>query len=58
MTCHENLAGFLWQAGKKRKILVVAVFPVIAVLWLVGWTLFWTGQKPTQKKERKGENKE
>ena len=40
---NENLAGFLWQAGKKRKILVVAVFPAVAVLWLVGWTLFWTG---------------
>jgi len=41
------------KSGKKRKALVVLILPAVAVLWMLGWTMFWTGSKPESKKSRR-----
>jgi hypothetical protein len=34
----------------KRGIFLVFLFPVVVVLWLVGWSLFWTGSNTRREK--------
>ncbi|MGD8545970.1 MAG: hypothetical protein PVH12_07325 [Candidatus Bathyarchaeota archaeon] len=35
----------------KRSIFLVFLFPVVVVLWFVGWSLFWTGSNTQRKKQ-------
>lgn len=34
---------------KRNRLLVVLMLPAIALIWLVGWSLYWLGRQKDQK---------
>jgi flagellar basal body-associated protein FliL len=40
---------------RKKRVWIIALLPIIILLWIVGWTLFWTGSKTAPKTKVKVE---
>jgi hypothetical protein len=34
---------------KRSKITIILLFPILAIVFLVGWGLYWIGQKETKQ---------
>jgi len=42
----------------RRKTLILLLLPALLFLWIVGWTMYWTGnQQTTSKQAHKKERK-
>jgi flagellar basal body-associated protein FliL len=35
---------------KKKRIFVLLAIPVAAILWCIGWSLYWIGEKKEKSK--------
>lgn len=44
----ENLQRDRLEGENVKRIILILLFPFIIPLWLLGWTLFWTGLKRSQ----------
>jgi hypothetical protein len=38
---------------KRNRAIVVLLFPVVAILWFFGWSLYWAGSKRLTKLEKR-----
>lgn len=38
---------------KRNRIVLALLFPILVVLWLLGWVLFWMGVDATKNERRK-----
>jgi len=36
----------------RNRVVVIILLPVIILLWIIGWTLFWIGSQNRPKKTR------
>ncbi len=42
---------------KRSRILIILALPALALLWLVGWTLYWIGCKSDNKSQVQSKHK-
>jgi flagellar basal body-associated protein FliL len=40
----------------RKRSLILLLFPIILVLWTIGWTFLWAGEKQTSQKQKTQDN--
>jgi hypothetical protein len=54
----ETKMGKQASTSHKRTVLRVLLLPVMAILWIIGWSLYWIGSRKQPAKTRKEDSSE